>query len=166
MSEPVTCEIFPDYILGKVLTHLAEQAQTIVEVGTYHGTGSTKCLATGLIKPTQKLWTIDKNPLCVEEAKKNLTDARITFLTGRTLELLEHLPAEISLLYLDGGEDDSLKEFETLSPRAAVVALDDTMGDKNREARLRCLASPAVWKVLLDLPLCRTGIAAFERVLP
>lgn len=41
-------QILPDSPFGKVLTELASQSQTILEVGTWKGGGSTTCIASGM----------------------------------------------------------------------------------------------------------------------
>lgn len=45
-------QILPEHPLGKLLIDLAAQSQTVVEVGTGGGRGSTQCLIQGLLKST------------------------------------------------------------------------------------------------------------------
>lgn len=84
MSEPKG-QILPESNFGQVLTKLASLSNTIVEIGCWRGGGSTKCLALGLVRPEQKMWSIDISPEMVAEAKAGNPDPRITFLCGTVL---------------------------------------------------------------------------------
>jgi len=81
MSHP-TGQILPGSKFGNVLTDLAKQATFIVEIGTWHGEGSTRCLANGLTRPEQRLWTVESDKAVHEGAKARYSDPRITFLYG------------------------------------------------------------------------------------
>lgn len=85
MIEP-TGQILPDSNFGRVLTRLAMHSNTIVEIGCWHGGGSTKCLAAGLVRPDQRMWSIDISPSMVSEARMRNPDERITFLCGTVLK--------------------------------------------------------------------------------
>lgn len=76
----------PETNFGKVLTRLAMNSNTIVELGCWHGGGSTKCLAAGLVRPEQRMWSIDTSPQMIAEARERNPDERITFLCGTVLK--------------------------------------------------------------------------------
>lgn len=78
-------QILPESNFGQVLTKLASLSNTIVEIGCWRGGGSTKCLALGLVRPDQRMWSIDISPEMVAEAKAGNPDPRITFLCGTVL---------------------------------------------------------------------------------
>lgn len=84
MNEPIG-QILPDSNMGRVLTRLAMNSQTIVELGCWRGGGSTKCLAAGLVRPEQRMWSIDISSQMVAEARERNPDERITFLCGTVL---------------------------------------------------------------------------------
>jgi predicted O-methyltransferase YrrM len=159
MHEPPG-QILPDSPFGKVLTGLARKATVILEIGTWNGGGSTLCLWQGMAKPEQRMWTVEQDEKRRCEAKGRYSDPRITFVHGRTLEVLGQLPPAIDLLLLDGGVEESFREFEALAPSSRVIALDDTNDVKNREAvaELKRLQ----WRLLSE-GSDRNGWAVFER---
>lgn len=79
-------QILPESNFGQVLTRLAMNSQTIVEIGCWHGGGSTKCLVAGLVRPEQRMWSIDTSPAMVASAREINPDGRITFLCGTVLK--------------------------------------------------------------------------------
>jgi hypothetical protein len=85
MSEPIG-QILPESNFGRVLTRLAKNSNTIVELGCWRGGGSTKCLADGLVRPEQRMWSIDTSPQMIAEARDRNPDDRITFLCGTVLK--------------------------------------------------------------------------------
>lgn len=97
MSEPKG-QILPDSNFGRTLTRLAMHSNTIVEIGCWHGGGSTKCLAAGLVRPEQRMWSIDSSPEMVAEARALNPDERITFLCG-TVVTPEEYDVHGKLLY-------------------------------------------------------------------
>lgn len=155
MSDEILGQILPDSLFGQLLTRLAEKSETIVEIGTWRGMGSTKCLANGLVRESQRFITIDSGLDKIQEASKRYSDSRITFLhgtccyssamlppthpdkemvkyyEGERLALssapivINQLPDPIDLLLLDGGEWSSYGEFMILKDIAKVIALDD-----------------------------------------
>lgn len=160
MSEPKG-QILPDSAFGKVLTQMALRSKFILEVGTWHGLGSTLCLANGLGDPNQRFWTIEKDIRCYEEAKSYYTDPRITFLLGETLQLLDQIPTQIDLLLLDGDDLSTDAEFDALWRRCRVIALDDTNERKNRrQVQLMHLYG---WTAVACNRFDRNGWAVFER---
>lgn len=86
MTKPETIgQILPETNFGKVLTRLAMNSNSIVEIGCWHGGGSTKCLAAGLVRPEQRMWSVDTSPEMIAEARERNPDERITFLCGTVL---------------------------------------------------------------------------------
>ncbi|MDA1277250.1 MAG: hypothetical protein O2960_24835, partial [Verrucomicrobia bacterium] len=82
MSEPKG-QILPNSEFGDLLTELAKKSETILEIGTWHGQGSTLCLAKGLVRPTQRMWTVDQSFEMWMEAKAHyVSDPRIRFLNA------------------------------------------------------------------------------------
>lgn len=154
-------QILPGTAFGQFLTTLADQSEVIVEIGTWHGEGSTRCLANGLIRPSQRLWTVEQDKACYDEAQTRHVDPRIRFVLGRTLEVLDVLPSAIDLLLLDGDDLSTYQEWQALAPRSRRVAMDDTNEQKNRASRADAIQ--AGWKALADHPDDRNGWAVFER---
>lgn len=74
-------------------------SSTIVELGCWRGGGSTKCLAAGLVRPEQRMWSIDISPQMVAEARERNPDKRITFLCGTVLKPEECDPLKPSALF-------------------------------------------------------------------
>lgn len=149
-------QIAPSSEFGQKLTELAHEANTIVEIGTMFGNGSTLCLHNGMTRANQKLITIDKNNDALEIARqKYKDDSRVVIIHG-TLVLpwefqpfagseadkkfyhpektanasapyvFESIPWGIDLLVLDGGDWTSDVEFTKLKDRFQIVAMDDT----------------------------------------
>lgn len=104
MNEP-SGQIMPDTNFGKVLTRLAMNSNTIVEIGCWHGGGSTKCLAAGLVRPEQRMWSVDVSPKMIAEARGRNPDERITFLCGTVLKPKECNPLNHGLY--DGSWEQS-----------------------------------------------------------
>lgn len=168
MSEPIG-QILPGTHFGELLTALAIMSKTIVEIGTWRGGGSTQCFVNGLIHPDQRFYAIEADHAMLTEAMSRHKDPRITWLLGTVSPMndapivLEQLPAQIDLLLIDGGEGNGTADLDALIRHADVriVALDDTMTDKNRKNRLLLIASG--WKTLADEPNDRNGWAMFEK---
>jgi len=85
-----------DSEFGKQLYTLAKQPdiKTIVEIGTWNGCGSTKCIASGLIesKETKTFISLETNNDMFIQAQQNLTDAEKTVTTlirGRITEFYD-----------------------------------------------------------------------------
>lgn len=155
-------QILPDSAFGKALTELAMRSGTIVEIGTWHGQGSTKCLALGLVRPEQRMWSIEPDGDCFREASEFWHDEpRITFINRHALDALDLLPVQIDLLLLDGDDLTTFDEFTALHARCRWIALDDTREHKNKRSREFGLARD--WKVLHDDLVERNGWAVFER---
>lgn len=140
MSEP-TGQILPGSAFGNWLTEMAGKSEVIVEIGTWRGEGSTRCLANGLIRPGQRFYTVEADPARYEEAKARYSDPRIIFLRGTVSPMgdvpivLDQLPAHIDLLLIDGGDDNGAKDLEALWERSNMIALDDVNEHKNQANR-------------------------------
>lgn len=139
--------------LGQALIEHSKIANTIVEVGTGSGLGSTQCL----LKNKAPVWSIEACPFQAEVAYENLKGVidGIHLLTGaihntirpyfhpqdrvqdreawefednlRTEPLVHKsfLPTHIGFLFLDGGEFTSDGDFLALWQRCSKIALDD-----------------------------------------
>lgn len=155
-------QILPGTRFGDMLTELAKQSETIVEIGTWHGLGSTKCLANGLVKPTQRMWTFEKDKEVSAEAASYYNDERITFINTDVIwysNWTSNLPLKLDFVLLDGDDlstDDEFKLFDGKF-KCSVIALDDTLERKNRLQRAIILNNPATWDVLADVTSERLG---------
>lgn len=149
-------QILPGSEFGKLLTRLAQEAETIVEIGCWFGNGSTLCLHQGMTRQTQKMVTFEVDLIKLNYARLVLNnDPRVTFVHGTIVRLDEYqplvpgsigeefyggektacfnapyrfdaIPEQIDLLLLDGGDWCSEVEFGKLMDRSRVIALDDT----------------------------------------
>jgi methyltransferase family protein len=161
MSDNIKGQILPGSAFGNALTELARKSSTIVEAGTWHGQGSTKCLAAGLEHPDQRMWSIEPDNTCFSEASTCWQhESRITFIHGHTLDVLDQLPDRIDLLLLDGDDWTSFAECGALHSRCKWIALDDTNEMKNKNTRESLMAEG--WIVLHDEPRDRHGWTVFE----
>ena len=94
---------------------------------------------------------------CCTHMKKN----RIT--QTESPDAKPHLPTEIDVLILDGGEFSSYGEFKALGEKARVICLDDShRAVKNRRVR-EDLAASNEWYALVDRPDERNGWSIFCR---
>lgn len=109
-------QILPDTNFGRVLTRLAMNSNTIVEIGCWRGGGSTKCLANGLVRPEQRMWSIDQSPQMVAEAREVNPDQRITFLCGTVLK-----PEECDITGLGVAGQTRDKMIPTEEPRLSLA---------------------------------------------
>lgn len=153
-------QILPESPLGLTLTGLAQQAETIVETGTWNGRGSTRCLRLGLVRPTQHIWTVETNASRYESASAfHADEPRVTCLLGtivsgeeikfphnppfppelaseihennRSPLVFDKIPSQIDLLFVDGGAFSGFAEVSKLKDRCTVIALDDINESKN-----------------------------------
>jgi len=154
-------QILPESRFGKALTEVARQSLVICEIGTWHGQGSTLCLALGLQRLEQRMWSIEQDTACYQEATALWhEEPRITFINERALDVLDQLPAQIDLLLIDGDDWTGFSEFGALWQRCKWIALDDTKETKGRQSRE--FALKAGWKALHDDLNERNGWAIFE----
>lgn len=162
MSDPTRGQILPGSLFGEVLTRLARAASILVEIGTWRGEGSTRCLVNGMTKPRQFLWTIEQDGARATEARQLYrTNSKVRVIQARALDVVEMLPEQIDLLLLDGGIDESYDELVMLMPRSRVIALDDTRDAKNQKAYAHLIQLG--WRALADNQTDRNGWAVFER---
>lgn len=156
-------QILPDSEFGDLLTSLATQCETILEIGTWHGKGSTLCLSRGLKRKTQRMWSIERDKTMWKEASTYYRhDSRITFLHAQTVNALELIPASLDLVLFDGADEDTNTEFDLLFPRLnRFVALDDTNVQKN-ERQVKLLQAWN-WKTVKQHTGDRNGWAVFEK---
>lgn len=141
--------------LGKLLAWLANNADTIVEIGTHDGSGSTDCLNRGM-SPHQMLYSVDiDGPLQHQAFLRFGNSPQIRFIHGTIVKptefmefahpdpdsrqywtperdanarapyVLDQIPEKIDLLLLDGGEWTSDVEFCKLADQCKIIALDD-----------------------------------------
>lgn len=76
-------QITPDSPFGFLLTNHAQEAETIVELGTFGGMGSTLCLKIGL-RPSAKLYSVEIDPEMWRQAWVRWQDEpNMVFLLGR-----------------------------------------------------------------------------------
>lgn len=151
-------QILPGSRFGDLLTELAKEAEVICEIGTWHGLGSTKCLANGLVRHTQRMWTFERDKEVSAEAASYYNDSRITFVNGSILETPRtHTFRNIDLLLLDGDDIETEQEFQAYKDSCKVIALDDTNERKNRLQRAIILNNPQTWQVIEDCLSGRLG---------
>lgn len=182
-------QILPETPLGMTLTTLAREAETIVETGTWNGQGSTVCLRLGLLRPSQRIWTVESNEARHAEAKAfHADEPRITFLLGTVVTgdeilpayeedliaftsevaqnniaplVVDQLPKQIDLLFVDGGAFSGFAEVSKLHSRCKDIVMDDVFDSKNdRSYGMLCYKKD--WK-LMDVSRDRNGWAWFRR---
>lgn len=144
---------------GCALTECAILSSNIVEIGAWHGEGSTVCLAKGMLLPVQRMWCVEQDPARWLEASRFHKDPRIKFLNEVASEAVDQLPKRIDLILFDGGDETTDLEFDLLySSCRGFIALDDVNERKNRRqyAALKILR-PVFRESLTD----RTGWAIF-----
>lgn len=126
-------QIEPESEFGQELTRLALLSTNIVEIGTWHGEGSTVCLAKGMVRPEQRMWCVEQDPARWLDASRFHTDPRIKFLNEVASEAVDQLPSKIDLILFDGGDLTTDLEFDLLYSRCrGFIALDDINERKNR----------------------------------
>lgn len=171
MSEPKG-QILPGSFFGDMLTQIAKQSETIVEIGTWFGQGSTLCLANGLIRPSQRIWSFDTSSECIKEAAAfHGGETRITFIHGaisidpgiprEMLVSMSMIPESIDLALIDGGECNGEGDFRVLYPRTKIIALDDTNNEKNCKSLLSLIEMQ--WDKIAWNAHDRNGWAIFRR---
>jgi len=164
MSEPKG-QILPNSEFGDLLTEIASKSETILEIGTWHGQGSTLCLSRGLVRPTQRMWTVDQSKEMWKEARGYYPDEqRIRFLNAHTVDIMDEIPPLIDLVLFDGNDEQTDGEFDNLFPRIEkFIALDDTNEMKNKR-QVNILKQILGWKVVKHQTGDRNGWAVFERI--
>lgn len=151
-----------DTDLGKILTQCASASEKIVEVGSWHGEGSTLALSNGLIRSSQRMWVVEMDQSHWLDSSRFHKDGRIRFLNDRTVDVLDELPKKIDLLLLDGGDESTDEEFDLLYSRCSnFIILDDINDRKNR----RQFAALKILKPLIrECHYDRNGWAIFGKM--
>lgn len=167
MKPPADGQILPDSPFGQMLTRLARMSDSIVEIGTWNGGGSTLCLANGLERPAQRLYTVEADPGRHAEAKARYDDPRIIFIYGTVSPMnnlpivTDKLPMLIQLLLIDGGDGNGRADFELLWERSELIALDDVNEFKNRANREFLIRQG--WITIAESLVDRNGWSIFKR---
>lgn len=178
---------------GEYMKDVASKSdvKTIVEIGTWNGAGSTRCIHAGM-SDTDVLYSLECNRGMYDSALPLWQDkSNVHLLFGRIIEeqdmddsdlsneetqwydndiaamrecsnVIDQLPSQIDLLVLDGGEFSTLAEFNSLVGRCTYIFLDDTVCRKNREVR-RLLMESTDFETLEDNPNDRHGWSVFRR---
>jgi hypothetical protein len=155
-------QILPDSDFGKLLTELAKRSRTIVEIGSWHGEGSTRCLVNGLVHRAQTLWTIEADEKCAKEVcNRYRGNPQVICVNAKALDYRPFMPIKIDLLLLDGADETTDAEFDALHERCKIIALDDTNERKNK--RQVKLLRELGWREIAHQPDQRNGWAVFER---
>lgn len=98
-------------ILGEKIFNLAKQSDvnTIVEIGTWNGLGSTKCIYDAVIGTRKNVWSLECNKIRHEQAKVNLGFIPPTFklLNGTVVDAKDLEPM---MKDLPDGQQEWLKE--------------------------------------------------------
>lgn len=162
MSEPQG-QILPGSEFGDCLTELAKECETILEIGTWRGLGSTLCLSKGLVSPTQRMWTVDQSFEMWMEAKAHyVSEPRIRFLNAHTVDVLDEIPLRLDLVLFDGSDLHTDTEFDLLVHRIQkYAAFDDTNERKN--ARQIYEMNAMGWPVHRWSSVQRNGWAVFKK---
>lgn len=72
--------------------------------------------------------------------------------------VIDKLPSEIDVLFLDGGQFSTPAEWQKLKDRTKVVLLDDTNTYKTERIREEILTSLDEWEIVFDKSSDRHGI--------
>jgi len=72
--------------------------------------------------------------------------------------VIDQLPDEIDVLFLDGGQFSTPAEWDKLKERTKIVLLDDTNTYKTEKIRKQILNDADNWEVIFDINQDRHGI--------
>lgn len=178
---------------GECMKSIASRpdVKTIVEIGTWNGAGSTKCIHAGMsaedtlyslecsrpmYESAVRLWKDKENVhlifgRIIEEQEMDITNLSREETVWHTNDVaamrecpnvINDLPKSIDLLVLDGGEFSTLAEYNKLVNRSTYIFLDDTVCRKNRQVR-RTLMQSTAFETLEDSPNDRHGWSLFRR---
>jgi hypothetical protein len=181
-------------LAGKCIEEIASKndVNSIVEIGTWNGAGSTKCIASGMSNEdvlysiecdkgmyelSLSLWKEKENVhiifgKIIEESEMdnaNLSNRELQWYDTDVAAMrecpnvLDSLPKKIDFLVLDGGEFSTFAEFKKLKSRSTYIFLDDTKCRKNFKTREMLLNSDD-FKKLQDNQEERNGWSLFRRV--
>lgn len=165
--------------------------RVIVEIGTWNGAGSTRCIAEGM-QDTDILYSLECNKDMYDRAKplwasrenvkliygcivaehemdtEQLSSEEQRWYQNDIIEMrkcpsvLESLPKAIDLLVLDGGEFSTFAEYQKLANRSSIIFLDDTVCRKNKKVRMDLL-NYNEFELIEDHPRDRHGWSLFKR---
>jgi hypothetical protein len=171
---------------GQILYDLScnKEYTSYVEIGTWDGQGSTKCIMDGLLsrKDLSILYSLETNKKFYDIAcdywapQLAMYDVpKLNLIYGRIVEATDISSVEdiqqydeydsryLDVLFLDGGEFTSYAEYSVLKDRTKVLALDDTRVYKNKKVRSELIVNDN-WKLLYDNLQDRNGTTIFERL--
>lgn len=183
-----------DSVAGQFIKLLSSQndVNSIVEIGTWNGLGSTRCVLEGIKQKQDCTFiSLESNRAMYDLAVKNNIGQNVSIVYGKIahIEALDKsnlvgqesswlegdiadynscpdvyadLPDKIDLLILDGGEFSTREEFSMLRDRSNYIFLDDTKTRKNRDNREELLNS-SEFVAMIDDPNSRNGWAVFKR---
>lgn len=184
----MTGQIDLNSAFGKAIQEVCSRIKSgyIVEIGTWNGLGSTKCVLNSKNKDVSFI-SVESNESQFAVACQNLKGENVSILYGRVANLindqnlshvekgwlsqdlldyqkcpnvLDKIPKQINILLLDGGEFTSRGEFHTLRNRVSdYFILDDTQTRKNRLNRSDLLLSH---ELIYDNQSDRNGWSIFK----
>jgi hypothetical protein len=96
-------------ILGEKIYELSRllEVKTIVEIGTWNGMGSTKCIYDAVIGTKKEVWSLECNLIRIGEAKVNLVFLPSSFkIIHGTIVTYQELAPKMNIL-----ENDTLKNW-------------------------------------------------------
>lgn len=169
----------------------SSDVKVIVEIGTWNGAGSTRCISEGMLD-SDVLYSLECNKGMYDKAKP-LWESKenVKLIYGNIISehemdtehlsvqeqgwyqqdlaamrecpnVLESLPESIDLLVLDGGEFSTFAEYSKLASRSFIIFLDDTICRKNKKVREDLLNSDE-FELIEDHPEDRHGWSLFKR---
>lgn len=192
-ADPAKGQILPGTAFGDLLTELAKACNgPVLEIGSWHGQGSTVCLAEGLVQKYAGLISVELNPDRAREAAEfYVANQGVMVLAGYvaapkyhpylwpkpdhenykhdlvgTLDarnVLAELPERIGLCLFDGGDYCGVWDWFKLVERCEVVALDDICANKNWLPDRIMSGQPERWECLRREPGDRHGWAVYKR---
>lgn len=189
---PEKGQILPGTEFGDLLTQLADGVQRIVEIGAWHGQGSTVCLEAGCGVLGQQLLSIELNPDRAKEAAAFWQGDPFVHVfcgyvaqpkyhsylwpkpdhevykhdlagTFDAVNVLERVPQRIGLCLFDGGDYCGVWDWFKLVDRCEVVALDDICANKNWLPDRIMSGQPDRWECIARKPEDRHGWAVYRR---
>lgn len=184
-------QILPGTPFGQLLADLAAEHPRVVEIGAWHGQGSTLCLASGL-RQNGRLTSVELNPDRAKEARdfwsanngvevlcgyvaqpkyhsylwpKPDHEAYKHDLVGTldAVNVLDKLPERIGLCLFDGGDYCGVWDWFKLVERCEVVALDDICANKNWLPDRIMSGQPDRWECVRRETGDRHGWAVYRR---
>lgn len=184
-----------DSVAGKCIEKIASQKDinTIVEIGTWNGLGSTVCVLSGINgRDDVNFISLESDKSMYDSAKSKNLDKNVRIIFGRIVDkkdldtdnlqhqekswlegdlknydecpnVLHLIPNKIDFLILDGGEFSTQQEFKLLKDKSRYIFLDDTRIRKNNKNREDLIDSKD-FETIEDHYGDRNGWAIFKRV--